>query len=102
VLFKVSASPYIHWAGVDRDFAWWKATANQDSNSYNQDPLFKNASTRDLSTLVGSPAQNNGLNFSQHFKIDFVRRDRGTAWDIGAYEASEDNQLLDRPVGLRQ
>jgi len=101
VLFKVSASPYIHWAGVDRDFAWWKATANQDSNSYNQDPLFKNASTRDLSTLVDSPAQNNGLNFSQHFKTDFVHRERGTAWDIGAYEYSEDNQPLDRPAGRR-
>jgi hypothetical protein len=85
VLFKVSLSPYISWAGADRDFAWWKATVNQDLNSYNEDPQFKNAAAYDLSTLAGSPAQNNGLNFNQYFKTDFFHRERGAAWDIGAY-----------------
>jgi hypothetical protein len=102
VLFKASASPYIHWAGADRNFGWWKATANQDLNSYNEDPQFKNAATRDLSVLTGSPAQNHGLNFSQHFTDDFVHRERGTAWDIGAYEASVDNQPPGEPKGPRR
>jgi parallel beta-helix repeat protein len=102
VLFKVSNLPYIHWAGANRDFAWWTATEKQDLHSYNQDPLFKNAATRDLSILEGSPAQNHGLNFSQHFTDDFVHRERGTAWDIGAYEASEDSQPPGEPKGPRR
>jgi len=102
VLFKVSNLPYIHWAGANRDFAWWTANAKQDLHSYNQDPLFKNAAAYDLSTLVGSPAQNNGLNFSKDFTTDFVHGERGASWDIGAYEANVDNQPPGEPKGPRQ
>jgi len=64
----------------------FQAASNQDSNSYEQNPLFLNASTHDFHLQYSSPCIDVGinLNLSEDFERNPVPQGNGV--DIGAYE----------------
>jgi len=66
-----------------------------DTNGFYADPLFIDHTNavpvnRNFSIRSNSPAIGVGTNLSAYFTVDYNGVARGTAWDIGAYEYSEE------------
>ena len=77
----------ITWgANTYSDFDLYKSNSGQDSDSYNQNPLFVNPAL-DWHLLSDSIGINTGQELS-YFSTDYVgvSRPQGAAWDIGAFE----------------
>jgi parallel beta-helix repeat protein len=72
------------------------------SNNVTTDPQFVNASANDFSLRASSPAINAGVTVSiVTTDMNGVARPQGAAYDVGAYEYSQETTPLPAPSNLR-
>ena len=91
---NLGSTNIIRWHSINRTLAQWQADSGQDANSTVGDPLLvgtltalptSSSATNYRAASIASPIVGTGTVVSG-FSTDYASVERGSTWDIGAYE----------------